>query len=202
MAANRPRVNATRMLKHQQIIKIRWMIGLAVFATIIGLLVVAVQRQQVLVEERRVQREHERALKAFEDIKSKSQTYAMVFSPELLVMLASDPDCARNLTYIHFDMTDLNEPGFEQVRKFPNLNKLSFYDCRGVDKLLGYASELQSVNEVYFDYIQTTDELIHRLGALPNLKTVKFNYAETVQIDAFARALPNAKIRIADDHGN
>jgi hypothetical protein len=178
--------------------KILLTFGLIAFAAIAAFFAVEIPRQQRLMSKARAKAMHERALQYFQELKSNGKRFPVIDSPELMLMIANDPACAQQLTYVHFDMTDLNAPEFEQIQKLPNVAKISFYDCEGITTLLGYASNMPSVNEVHFDYIRPSDELLQRLASIPNLKTLTFNDTEKDELGVFEHGLPHVKVQIYD----
>jgi hypothetical protein len=174
-------------------------IGFIAIAAIVVLIAVEIPRQRRLMREARAKTEHERAENYFQGLKSGDKKYPMINSPELMSMIASDPDCARQLTYVHFDMTDLNAPEFQRIPKLQNVAVISFYDCEGVETLLGYAANMPSVNKIYFFCARPSDGLLKRLASIPNLKTVKFNDVFEGDLDIFKRALPHVQFEVGDD---
>ena len=149
--------------------------------------------------EARANAAHERAQKHFQELKNSDKQYPSIDSPELMSMVASDLECASQLTYVHFDMTDLNAPEFQQISKLPNVKVISFYDCEGIETLLGHAANMPSVNKIYFFCARPSDGLLKKLAAIPNLKTVKFNDVSDGDLDIFKRALPRLHFEVGDD---
>ncbi len=105
----------------------------------------------------------------------------------------------RKLTYVHFDMTDLIAPEFRQVQKLQNVTEISFYDCEGVETLLGYAANMPSVNKIDFSYARPSESLIKRLASIPNLETIRFNDEDNGDLDIFKHALPHVHFEVGDD---
>jgi hypothetical protein len=169
--------------------------GFVAFAVIIVLIMEEIARQQRAIEETK----HERAQKHFQELKNGDEKNPMIDSPELMSLVANDPACARKLTYVHFDMTDLNAPEFQQVQKLQNVTEISFYDCEGVETLFGYVANMPSVNKVDFFYARPTESLLNRLASIPNLKTIKFEDIENRYLDAFKRALQHVHFEVGDD---
>jgi hypothetical protein len=174
-------------------------IGFVAIAAITVLIAVEIPRQQRLMKEARAEAEHEWAQKYFQELKSGDKRYPMINSPELMSMIANDPDCASQLTYVHFDMADLNAQEFQQIQKLQNVSVISFYDCEGIETLLGYAANMPAVNKIYFYCARPSDGLLKRLASIPNLKTIKFNDVFDGDLDIFKRALPNVHFEVGDD---
>jgi hypothetical protein len=170
--------------------KLVWAVGFLAFLAAVALLIAETTRQE---REARAKHEHEQALRYYEQLKKGEEKYPMINSPELMSMVANDPDCASKLTYIHFDMTDLNAPEYRQVQKLTNVAEISFYDCEGVETLLGYASSMPSVEKVAFPYARASDELVKRLAAIPSLKTLKITDCVQEEVDKFKIALPHLR---------
>jgi hypothetical protein len=173
-----------------------FIIGFVAFAAIVAFLAVDIRRQQ---REAHAKIDHERAQKYYEQLKKGEQKYPMINSAELMSMVANDSDCASKLTYVHFDMTDLNAPEFQQIQKLQNVAVISFYDCEGVETLLGYAENMPSVSKIYFYCARPSDGLLKQLGSIPNLKTIKFNDVFEGDLDIFKRALPHVHFEVGDD---
>lgn len=172
---------------------------LSALAAIVALFAFAISHQQQLEKERLAEITSDWAQKNYQELKRNGRTDTSINSPEHMLLVANDAECAQRLTYVHFDMTDLNASEFSLVQKFSNLKKLSFYDCDGINTLLGYVANMPSVNEVHFDYMRPSDELLKRLGAFPNLKRLLFNYIDSGDLEAIKRALPNVQVEIYDE---
>jgi hypothetical protein len=172
------------------------------FAAITALIGIEIPRQRQLLTEAREKAKHERAQKHFQELKelrSADKSYPFIDSPELMSMIATDPECARRLTYAHFDMTDLNAPEFQQISKLINVKVISFYDCEGVETLLRQAANMPSINKIYFYYAKPSDALLKNLASIQNLKTVKFNDISEGDLDIFKRTLPHIHFEVGDD---
>jgi hypothetical protein len=174
--------------------------GFVAFGAVIMLIAaIEIPRQQRLLREARDRAKHERAQNAFQVLKGGSVKYPVIDSPELMSMIANDPPCALQLTYVHFDATDLNASEFQQFQKLHNVTVISFYDCEGIESLLGYAANMPSVNKIYFFCARPTDSLLKQLASIPNLKTIKFNDVFDGDLDIFRRALPHMHFEVGDD---
>jgi hypothetical protein len=173
--------------------------GLLIFAAVVVLVAVVIPRQQRLANEKLAKMRSEWAQKYYQELKTNGRSYTSIISPEHMVLLANDPECAQRLTYVHFDMTDLKAPDFSLVQKLPNVRTISFYDCDGITTLLGYTANMPSVNVIHFDYMKPYDELLKELASIPNLKRLLFNDADNGELDVFRHALPNVQIDIYDE---
>lgn len=165
-------------------------------AAVVALILFEISHQQRLEEERLAKIVSKWAQKNYQELKRNGRTDTSINSPEHMLLVANDSECAQRLTYLHFDMTDLNASAFSLVQKFPNIRKLSFYDCEGITTLLGYAANMPSVTEIHFDYMRPSDELLKRLAAIPNLRRLFFNDADKGELEEFRRALPNVQVEI------
>ncbi len=157
-------------------------------------LAVQIPRQRRLVRESIARNEHDRAVRYFSELKRGETKYPTINSPELMSMIANDKDLVSQLTYVHFDNTDLNAPEFRRFQEFPNIKVISFYDCESEETLLGYASKMPSVNEVCLYYARPTDDLLKQLKSIPNLETIKYNDIDN--LDEFKLALPNVRFEV------
>ena len=177
--------------------------GFVAFVAIVVLIAVAIPWQRRLVREAHAKAVHERAQKHFKELKSGDEKYPMIDSPELMSLVANDPAfTGGGFTYVPFDMTDLHAPGFQQIQNLQNLTEISFYDCEGVETILGYAANMPSVNKIDFYCARPSDSLIKRLASIPNLKTIKFNDVDNVDngdLDIFKHALPHVHFDVGDD---
>ncbi len=68
--------------------------GFVAFIAIVVLIAVAITWQRRLVRDARAKAVHERAHKRFQELKSGDEKYPMIDSPELMSLVANDPDCA------------------------------------------------------------------------------------------------------------
>ena len=173
-------------------------VGFFAFAAIIALVAVEIPHQQRLAKEHLAKMESEWARRNYQELKSNGRSYTSIISPENMLLVANDPECAQRLTYVHFDMTDLKAPEFSLVQKLPNLKTISFYDCESIPTLLGYAANMPSVSVIHFDYMPPHDEILKALTSMPSLKRLLFNDAADGELEVFRRALPNVHVDIYD----
>jgi hypothetical protein len=177
-----------------------WISGLLLFiAIIVFVAVFEIPRQRKASQEWLKGKQHEMAVKNFEDLKSGDKTFAHIFLPGLMPMIAQDPELVARITHLHFDMMDLTSPEFQQIQKFPNVSTLGFYDCTGIETFLKVVANMQSVTQLNFYYLHPTAERLKLLAAIPALKKLRFNDLGAGELDIYSRALPNVDVAIYED---
>jgi hypothetical protein len=170
------------------------------FFAIAGLVAVFIfyrQHENRKLWEARAREYQQRNQKEFHKVKA-GRADALVFSPDLIVMLANDADCIRNLKRIQLFGDDLNKPGYEQIQKLSNIHHISFDESRGVDTILPLLKDMPSVDSLYFYVVAMTDKIQAQLASIPSLKKVRHGSIERKDADALARRLPNVIIEMDD----
>lgn len=173
----------------------RWLIGIS---AITALVVVYIQHENRRWREAYAKERLQRDQKEFDKVKAGSAEVS-VFSPDLIVMLANDPDCIRNLKSVRLCFDDLSTPGYEQLHKLSNVHYISFDESRGVDTILPVVKDMPSVDSLYFYVVAMTDNIQSQLAAIPTLKKVRHGSIERKDAEALARKLPNVLVEIDDD---
>jgi hypothetical protein len=138
------------------------------------------------------QRNHERrVLEEFQEVKQ-GATRATIWSPELATMLADDSDCVRNIHNIYLFMTDLQSPGYADIRRLTNVSEITIYDCSHVDDFLESLRGMPSVSKLFLESIPYTEQTPLSIASLRGLKSVRIErILNTSQIERLALSLPS-----------
>src|SRR4051812_39390270 len=104
---------------------------LLTIVAIVALMAFGIVQQQRLAKEQLAKMQSEWAQKNYQELKTNGGSHTSIISPENMLLVANDPECAQRLTYVHLDMTNLNAPEFALVQKLLNVRTISFYDCDG-----------------------------------------------------------------------
>jgi hypothetical protein len=155
---------------------------------------------QSVAERQRNQRARER--ESFEQVKAGESKVTVFGTPEILEMLAADPDCVRNLDSVYFVMCDLSDPRYEVLTKLTNVDDIGIYDCQNLDVFLSNIPGIESLESIYFESIRIEGKMLKRLGAFPNLTRVHFERRLDVpEVQQLRQSLPHATIEFTDSLG-
>jgi hypothetical protein len=170
--------------------------GSILFSGLIAFLLY-LEHQRSIAEFQRAQQRRES--ESFQKVKSGESQVTVYGTPEVLMMLANDPECIRNLTSIYFFIADLSDPRYTITNKLSNVDDIGIYDCQGVTEFFKSIQGMPSVTSVFIESVRLDDGLFNALASLPNLKKVRFEQllAEN-QIELLSKALPEALIEVAD----
>jgi hypothetical protein len=94
----------------------KWLFAIAALALFVVLAVVTIQGVNHRHAEARAKADQLRNEMEFEKVRA-GRKDALVFSPDLIVMLTNDADCLRNLENVQLFGGDLATPGYEQIQK-------------------------------------------------------------------------------------
>jgi hypothetical protein len=159
--------------------------------TMVGL---AVYRAATVSREEFLKNQLERRLQTVADAKA-GRAQVTIDDAETLEMLARDPQCVANVTSVIFVMADLNDARFGRLKDLRNVTEVGFYECENVDNVLSVASEMGTVEELYFEVTRLSDESIQTLTKFPKLKKVRFEQVVADDtIDDLNKLLPNVDI--------
>ena len=152
-------------------------------------------------DEARAEYLHQCSQREFEKVKAGQQD-VLVFSPELIIMLANDQQCIQNVKRLQLFGCDLRLPGYEHIQKLSNVRHISFDESRNADAILPLLKSMPSVDSLYFYAVRVTDEMQTQLAAIPTLKTVGHGSIERKDAEALARKLPNVAVEMDDPHSD
>ena len=175
--------------------------GVAVVAMIIASVVFASRRAARLSDEAHADHLHQSSQRQFEKVKA-GQDHVLIFSPELIIMLANDPQCVQNAKRLQLFGCDLNLPGYERIQELSNVRHISFDESIHVEAILPVLKNMPSVDSLYFYLVIITDEMRTQLAAIPTLKTVRHGSIEQKDAEALARALPHMVVEMDDQHSD
>jgi hypothetical protein len=176
----------------------KWLFTVAVATLLITIAIFAILRAKRIDAEARAREHQLRNEKEFEKVKAGSKD-ALVFSPDLIVMLANDAECIRNLENVQLFGDDLATPGYEQIQKLSNIHHISFDESYGVDAILPVVKDMPSVDSLYFYCVAMTDKIQSQLAAIPTLKKLRHGSIERKDAEALARKLPKVIVEVDDD---
>jgi hypothetical protein len=118
-----------------------------------------------------------------------------IYDVELLEMLADDPQCIANITSVYFYMRDLGDPRYRRLTELHNVETIGFYSCDNVDNILAIAKDMESVQTLFFEATTVSDQSIHLLAEIPNLKKVRFEQIVAEEtIEKLNDLLPNVQV--------
>jgi hypothetical protein len=170
--------------------------GSILFSGLIAFLLY-LEHQRSIAEFQRAQQRRES--ESFQKVKSGESQVTVYGTPEVLMMLANDPECIRNLTSIYFFIADLSDPRYTITNKLSNVDDIGIYDCQGVTEFLKSIKGMPSVKSIYIESVRLDDEILTSLDSLPNLNKVRFEQLlNEHQIELLSKALPEALIEVAD----
>ena len=177
-----------------------WVVtGLLLFCGVIAYLV-HLGHQQSIAEIQHAQQHRES--ESFEAVKGGKSEVTVYQSPEILSMLADDPDCVRNLRSVCFFICELGDPRFFKLSKLTNVREIAIYDGRGVEAFLKAIGGMPSIERISFESIRLDDEMLEQLAAFPNLKRVHFERdLDPSQIELLQRVIPNVEIEMVNTLG-
>lgn len=153
-----------------------------------------------IAESQRKQRARE--VESYQQVKAGESQVMVYRTPEILEMLAADPDCVRSLDSVYLFLCDLSDPRYEVLTKLTNVDDIGIYDCEGIDDFLKHIAGIESLESIYFESIRIEGNMLKRLGAFPNLTRVHFERRLDVpEVQQLRQSLPNVKIEYTDSLG-
>jgi hypothetical protein len=150
-------------------------------------------------ERQRSRAEFERHRQRFQEtefarIKS-GDSQATVYGPELILMLTSDAQCIKNVTFLYFFMTDLSDARYSSTRRLVNVRGIGFYDCTSADILLEAIAGMPSIESLSFEGTGVSNSGIHSFATFPNLRITRFqDVMEQRTIDLVKETVPRVNI--------
>jgi hypothetical protein len=175
--------------------------GSYVRAATMALLAAALMTLLLLGATRVQNREHHRQLteqqvKSIAAIKKDPYVQTNVYDPSLVELIAQDPQASANATTLVFRNIDFSTDDCESLSQLKNLQYVGFHSCQGIDALLHRLEGARSVEKIFFENSELTDNCVRLLATLPRLRQVHLE--QTVSRHHFSllhALLPGVSIR-------
>ena len=120
----------------------------------------------------------------------------LVYEPELLEMIAADPQAMANATTIVFSSADFADSRFAAVTNLKLLQNVAINRSRNADEVLTHMQGMESDEKLYIEQSPVTMRGLKALATLPNLKHVRFEQPLTArQADFLKKMLPRVNVR-------
>jgi hypothetical protein len=121
----------------------------------------------------------------------------LVYEPELLEMIAADPQAMANATTIVFSSADFVDARFAAVANLKLLQNVAINRSKNADQLLAQMQGMESVEKLYIEQSPVSTEGLAALATLPNLKHLRFEQPLSAeQAELLRKSLPAVNLRL------
>lgn len=128
------------------------------------------------------------------DAVKRGDSSALVMDSKLLPMLASDAECKKTVTRLHFASTEIAVSDVPSVAELRNVSSMTFYCTRGTKDLL-LAARTLPITDLYFEMPDLSTESYLVLKDFPQLKMVRFEHVmDDNWIERLKSELPNVMV--------